>query len=171
MQISRLATARIKIYQIPHVIFGTKGQYFFKLCITLQSNETELFCTFSSKYLYALEKWIQSECRFSDFQVLAWKLTKLLMSFFKPQVSFRLNFPTSFSVMIHNSSKIFLLKECMLWTKRDYQCTIFRLLGALMEVHPIPHAIFETTRSRFIQILHHCSVSWKITPQYFLAQT
>ena len=23
----------------------------------------------------------------------------------------------------------------------------------------IPHAIFETTRSRFIQILHHCSVS------------
>ena len=35
----------------------------------------------------------------------------------------------------------------------------------------IPHAIFETTRSRFIQILHHCSVSRKITPLYiFLAQ-
>ena len=29
--------------------------------------------------------------------------------------------------------------------------------------NPIPHAIFETTRSGFIQILHQCSVSWKIT--------
>ena len=28
-----------------------------------------------------------------------------------------------------------------------------------MRVHPIFHASFETTRSRFIQILHHCSVS------------
>ena len=36
-----------------------------------------------------------------------------------------------------------------------------------MKVHPIPHASFETTVSRFIQILHQCSVSWKITPLYF----
>ena len=57
----------------------------------------------------------------------------------------------------------------MLWTKRAHQCTIFRLLGALMKVHPIPHAIFETTRSGFIQILHHCSVSWKITLLYFFS--
>ena len=40
-----------------------------------------------------------------------------------------------------------------------------------MKVHPIPHAILETTRPGFIQILHLCSVSWKITPLYFLAQT
>ena len=42
-----------------------------------------------------------------------------------------------------------------------------RLLSALMKVHPISHAIFETTRSGFIQILHHCLVSWKITSLYF----
>ena len=59
----------------------------------------------------------------------------------------------------------------MLWTKRAHQCTIFRLLGALMKVHPIPHAILETTRSGFIQTLHHYSVSQKITPLFFLAQT
>ena len=57
----------------------------------------------------------------------------------------------------------------MLWTKRAHQCTIFRLLGTLMKVHPIPHANFETTRSGFIQILHHCSVSWKITLLYFFS--
>ena len=39
-----------------------------------------------------------------------------------------------------------------------------------MKVHPIAHAIFETARSGFIQILNHCSLSWKITPLYFLAQ-
>ena len=38
-----------------------------------------------------------------------------------------------------------------------------------MKVQPIPRAIFETTRSGFIQILHHCSASWKITPVYFLS--
>ena len=42
-------------------------------------------------------------------------------------------------------------------------------MGALLKVHPIPHAIFETTRSGFIQILHHYSVSWKITPLYFFS--
>ena len=37
MQISGLATAHIKINQIPHVIFGTKSQFFFKLHIVLFS--------------------------------------------------------------------------------------------------------------------------------------
>ena len=41
---------------------------------------------------------------------------------------------------------------------------IFKFLSALMKVHPIPHASFETTRSRFTQILHLYSL-------YFLSQT
>ena len=47
----------------------------------------------------------------------------------------------------------------MLWTKRAQQYRNFRLLGALMKVHPIPYATFATTRSGYIQILHHCLVS------------
>ena len=84
------------------------------------------------------------------------------MSFFKPRVSFSLNFASPFSVMTHNSCEIFSLKHFF---------KIFRFLSALMKVHPISNAIFETTRSGFIQILHHCPVSWKITPLHFLAQT
>ena len=38
-----------------------------------------------------------------------------------------------------------------------------------MKVHPILHSIFEITRSGFIQFLHHCSVSWKITPLYYFS--
>ena len=39
MQISRLATARIKIQQTLHVIFGTKSYFSFELSITLQCYE------------------------------------------------------------------------------------------------------------------------------------
>ena len=39
-----------------------------------------------------------------------------------------------------------------------------QILSALMKVHPISHASFETTKSRFTQILHLCSL-------YFLSQT
>ena len=48
--------------------------------------------------------------------------------------------------------------------KEPIEVQILRLLCALTKVYPIPHANFETTRSRFIQILHHCLVPWKITP-------
>ena len=51
--------------------------------------------------------------------------------------------------------------------KQPINVHFFRLLGALMKVHPFPHAISETLRSGFIQNLHHCSVLWKITPLYF----
>ena len=40
VQIFWLVIARIKIHQIPSVIFGTKSHLFFKLCITLQCHET-----------------------------------------------------------------------------------------------------------------------------------
>ena len=41
---------------------------------------------------------------------------------------------------------------------------IFGLATARIKIHQIP-----TTRSGFIKVLHHCSVSWKITPLYFFS--
>ena len=95
----------LPILSILHVIFETKSQFFFKLCITLQCHETWLFCTFSSKSFYAWDNRTWWKCKFSDFRLLAWKLTKFLMSFFKPEVSRPLNFATPFSVMTHTSLK------------------------------------------------------------------
>ena len=43
--------------------------------------------------------------------------------------------------------------------KKPIKVQILRLLCALIKVDSIPHASFETTRSSFIHILHHCSVS------------
>ena len=56
--------------------------------------------------------------------------------------------------------------------KEQIKVQFFRLLRALIKVHPVPHTLFEATRSKFIQILYHCSVSWKITSFcIFLLQT
>ena len=51
-------------------------------------------------------------------------------------------------------------------SKKPIKVQFFTSLSALMRVHPNPQTIFETIRSGFIQILHHCSMSWKITPLY-----
>ena len=65
--------------------------------------------------------------------------------------------------------------KCSSWNnicfgqKEPIKIQFFRLWSALMKLNPTPHAIFETTRSRFIQIFHYCSVSWKITPLYFFS--
>ena len=87
------------------------------------------------------------------------------MSFLKPQVGFPL-------ILNHSSVSwhIITLKYSS-WNiicfgqKEPIQIQFFRLLNALIKVHPISHAIFETTRSGLIQVFHHCSVLWKITPQ------
>ena len=52
--------------------------------------------------------------------------------------------------------------------KESINAQVFRLLSALMKVHPLLQAI-ETARSGFIQILHHCSVPWKMIPLYFFS--
>ena len=69
---------------------------------------------------------------------------------------------TKFLVIFQATSQFSL--QLRFGQKEPTKVQIFKLLIALMKVHPIPHASFETARSRFIQILHHFS-------QYFLSQT
>ena len=85
--------------------------------------------------------------------MLARKLTKLLTSFFKPRVSFSLNFASTFSVktiipLTFSSWNIWFEQK----KPMEVQTLFFRLLSALIKVQPIPDAIFETTRPGFIQI-------------------
>ena len=86
-EICGLLSGWVKIYQIPYVIFGIKSSFFLQ---TLHHYsvlwDITLLC-FLSYFLYGLDKRIRSKCKFSDFQLLASKLTKFLL-FFKPHVSF-----------------------------------------------------------------------------------
>ena len=104
------------------------------------------------------------KCTFFEFQLLARKWTIFLL-IFKPRVSFSINFASPFSVMTHNFSEILCFGQ-----KEPIKVQILRFLSTLMKIYPIFYASFETTKSRFIQILLHwkcLSVSWKITPLYF----
>ena len=81
--------------------------------------------------LYMLStKGTHQSASFQTFNCWYENLTKLLMSFFKPQVSFPLNFASPFSVMALNSSEIFLLKHYALDRKSPlkYKFSDFRVL-------------------------------------------
>ena len=56
--------ALVKICQIPHVIFQTTSQFFFKFYMTLQCHGRYLLCTFLGHRLYTLHKRDQSKCKF-----------------------------------------------------------------------------------------------------------
>ena len=98
---------------------------FLELGISFSSNFASLFSVmrrnssvlFLSKSLYALDKRSLSECKFSYFQLLAWKLTKCLMSFFKSRVSFPLNLPLKSLKNLHFDWPI-LYKVYKVWPEK-----------------------------------------------------
>ena len=71
------------------------------------------------------------------------------LSFFKPRVSFPLNFASPLSVMAHNSYEFSTWTIICIRQKEPIKVQFFRLLSALIKFHPISHAIFKTTRSGF----------------------
>ena len=132
-------------------------------------------------------KWAHQRPNFK-FRLLTWKLSRFLMSFFKPQVSFPLNFASSFSLefcvtlasqlltacmkinqipaVVYQTTSQFSFKLCItlqyhditpmsffswkiIWfgQKQTIKVQLLWLLSALMNVHPILNANFETTRS------------------------
>ena len=131
MQLFRLATARVKIHEIPHAIFQTISQLFFKVWITLKCPERSFLCTFLAKTLCAIGKISIPRCKFSDLPLLALKFTKFLMSLLEPRASFSSNFASLFSVMIHNSSVLFHLNLCILCTEGAHQSTNFQRFDCL----------------------------------------
>ena len=102
---------------------------------------------------------------FWDFQVLRWKFAIFLMLFSKPHVSFSSNFASLFSTMKDKSSLLFWSNVIHFGEKEPIKVEILRISSAQVKIHQIL-LIFETTYQFFLQILHHSSVSWDITPLY-----
>ena len=57
--------ASIKIHQISHVTFGTKSEFFFKLCITVQCHKTKSSVFF---YLNLYMLWTKGTDQSANFQ-------------------------------------------------------------------------------------------------------
>ena len=96
-----------------------------------------------------------------------WKFVKIL----KRQVSSCLTFVSFFIVITHNSSVNFKVIYFLLWAKGSHESSNFDTFECSGQNLPNSSCHFPSNKSIFLQILHHSSISWKITPLYFLAQT
>ena len=109
-----LSTTSGKIYQMTDIIFENKSFF------TTQP----LYIFFSSNITYFLQK---QPIKVQIFRqpLLTLEFTKFFMSFLKPRVSFSSNFASLFSFMRHNSSVLFHLNICILWTNGSNQSANF----------------------------------------------
>ena len=79
-------------------------------------------------------------------------------------------FISFFIVMKHNSSVNLKLIHFLLWTKGSYQRSNFDTFECSGGNLQNSSCHFPSKKSVFLQIFHHSSMTWKITPLYFLAQ-
>ena len=89
------------------------------------------------------------------------------MSILKRQVNSSSSFASFFIVMTHNSCVDFRLILFLLWIKGSHQSPNFETFKCSGENLPYSLCHFPNYKSVFLEILHHHSVSWKITPLYF----
>ena len=73
----------------------------------------------------------------------------------------------SLIVMTPNSSVDFKLTLFLLWIKGSHQYPNFETFNCSGEDLPYSLSYFPNHKSVFLQILHHPSVTWKITALYF----
>ena len=97
------------------------------------------------------------------------KFSKFLVSILKWQVNSSSNFASFFIVMTHNFSVDFKLTLFLLWIKGSHQYANFETFNCSGENLPYSSCHFPNHKSVFLQISHHSSVSWKITPLYFFS--
>ena len=91
------------------------------------------------------------------------------MSILKRQVSSSSIFVPFFIVMTHNSSVNFKVIHFLLCIKGSHQSSNADTFECSGENLPNSSCHFPSNKSVFLQILHHFSMSWKITPLYFFS--
>ena len=71
--------------------------------------------------------------------------------------------------MIHNSSVNFKVIHFLLWAKGSHESSNFDTFECSGENLPNSSCHFPSNKSVFLPILHHSSMSWKITSLYFFS--
>ena len=159
-------------------IFAKFFVSFFKAQDSFPSNFASVFSAirqnssvfFLDQILYTLVKGVSSRAKFLNFRVLQWKFVKFLMSVLKWQVNSSSNFALFFIFMTHNSSVNFKVIPFLFWTKGYHQSPNFDNLKWSGENLPNFSRHFSNNKSVFLQMFHHSSVPWKITPLYLCSQ-
>ena len=110
----------------------------------------QFLCIFLAQTLHTFKKSSSSECKFSDFPLLALKFTKFLMSFFKNKTSVLLQSLDHSSVSWEVTFlSFFSWKFICYWQKEPIKIQIFRLPMAHRKINQIHCVIFQTTSQFF----------------------
>ena len=107
------------------------------------------------------------KCKFMRLSSAQVKIRQIPHVNFEATSQFPSKFASFFIVMTHNSSVDFKLIHYLLWTKGSHQSPNFDTFECSGKNLPNSLCHFPNHKSVFLQILHHSSVSWKITPLYF----
>ena len=86
-----------------YVIFETTSHFSFKFCISIQCDQTWLFCTFLAQTLCTLVKSSPLKCKFLRFSSARVKICQIPHVNFEMEVNSVSNFESFFIAMTHNS--------------------------------------------------------------------
>ena len=89
------------------------------------------------------------------------------MTILKRQVTSSSNFVSLFIFMKRNSTVSFKLMHFLFWKKGSHQSPNFETFESSGKKFPNFPRHFPNHKSVFLQILHHSSESWNITPLHF----
>ena len=155
MKIFRLLAPPMKVSQITYVIYKTTSQVFLNYCTTLQCHvmsyhDTQFLCNFFAQlYISQTKKSLKMQIISSVSATV--KFNKFLMPFMKAQVIFSSNFASIFSIIVHNPSVIFHLKNYTLWSKGAHESANFETLECWVKIRQISHIIFASTSQFFFK--------------------
>ena len=130
---------------------------------SVPSKITPLYFFFSSNIIYFGQR-IQLKNIFFRFSRCYSKDLSNSCQFWNDKPNSSSNFALFFIVMTYNSSVSFKLKHFQLWTKGSHKSPNFDIFKWSGEKLPNSPCHFPNHKSVFLQIFHHSSVSWKITP-------
>ena len=129
-------SALIKIYQICHVIFETKSQFFFKLCITLQCHEKRD----NSTVLFHLKLYMLSTKETHQVQIFGLSTARMKINqipcHFSSHKSVFTYILHHLSVSWHTIYLDFSSWGITLWTKRAHESTNFQIFDCFNESSP-----------------------------------
>ena len=103
------------------------------------------------------------------FRLLTTRITINQIPYVIFQATSQFSFKFCITLQCHDTLLFWYFLAEALYALDKKSPSVYSFLDNWMKSHPIHHAIFEITRSGFIQILYHCLVSWKITPFYFFS--
>ena len=101
--------------------------------------------------------------RFSSAQVKNFQISHVN---FEMTCQFLFKFCIILHCHTHNSTVNFKFIHFLFWTKESHQSPNLDTFKCSGENLPNSSCHFSNHKSVFLQILHHSSVSWKITPLY-----